>query len=565
MRKTSISAWILALSAALGCDASERAAGERAAPTLERHTIAVGSPLPELAFDGVAADGSPARLDLDAAATGADRLLLVVSGGTWCGTCRWLARPLEELLGPAMASRLARLDLVLGDHVNDTPGLEAARAWRALGVEGPVAVDPLHRLRALFKNNAALPLVVLIDPATMTVTDAITNPTTRTLRRRVAASLGMAPGEEAPLIDDRFDENEWALLRETTLPTAVPADPTSAYADDPRAAALGRALFFDAGLSPLGVSCAHCHRPERQLHGDGPVGVGASAGRRRAPSVALAAFAPRQLWDGRAETLGSQALLPMEDPTEMASTRVQVARRLLTEHRAAYVAVFGRPSVETDDWPEAGMPGMPAFDALPATTRTAITEIFVHAGEAIAAWERTLRVAPNPLDAYLAGDLDALTPEQKYGLQAFVRHGCQQCHWGPRLTDDAFHNVGMPSRVTDGQIDRGRYDVVERPSARHVGQFKTPPLRGVAHAAFFGHAGMHPDLGMLMTLYGFGPGEDALGEDAVGEREPWLPPFGETVQWGLVPFLEALTAEVSPPLAPKAPGSVAFTPLPGRS
>jgi len=45
----------------------------------------------------------------------------------------------------------------------------------------------------------------------------------------------------------------------------------------------------------------------------------------------------------------------------------------------------------------------------PATTRTAITAVFVDVGETSAVWERTLRVAPNPLDADRRGEPAART------------------------------------------------------------------------------------------------------------------------------------------------------------
>ena len=42
----------------------------------------------------------------------------------------------------------------------------------------------------------------------------------------------------------------------------LPPDPSNAVADNPRAAALGHKLFFDARLSKNGaVSCASCHLP----------------------------------------------------------------------------------------------------------------------------------------------------------------------------------------------------------------------------------------------------------------------------------------------------------------
>jgi len=497
-----------------------------------------GAPLPAANFDGVDVDGRTTTLRFaDLRDTDAELALVVVSGGTWCGTCRWLAAPLDVVVGPDTATHLHRLDILLGDHHNGAPTIEAARAWQALGGEAAVAADPDQISFSLVPHRAALPWVLLVDTATLNVANTLANPTTTALREAVAAHLETKP-TSAPLIDG-FDENEWALLKTTTLPSAPPSI-THPLADDPAAATLGEALFFDTGLSPIGVACASCHQPEHHLHNAAPVGEGASTGHRRVPSVTLAAHAPSQLWDGRAESLADQALLPLEDPTEMASTRSYVARYVLTTHRQAYEHLFGA-APDTASWPVAGKPGDAAFDALSPTVRETIDEVFFNVGQVIEAWERRLRVAPNALDAYVGGDLDALNAEQKYGLRLFVKRGCQQCHWGPRLTDDAFHNVGFPGRLVEGARDRGRFDVLGAgASARHLGQFKTPPLRGVAHGVFFGHAGRHNELSEVMSTYGWRSGDPGA---VVGTREPWLPAFGETAQWGLVPFLLTLTAE----------------------
>ena len=79
-----------------------------------------------------------------------------------------------------------------------------------------------------------------------------------------------------------------------------------------------------------------------------------------------------------------------------------------------------------------------------------------------------------------------------------------------------------------------------------VGQFKTPTLRGVASGAFFGHAGQFPNLEEVNAHYGWTAPAATMSATA---REPWLVPFGETIQWGLLPFLNVLTdtTEVQPP------------------
>ena len=71
---------------------------------------------------------------------------------------------------------------------------------------------------------------------------------------------------------------------------ALPRDPTNRVADDPRAADLGRRLFFDTRLSSNGrVACSTCHQADRGFQ-DGIAlanGVGTTA-RRTMPIAAMA-------------------------------------------------------------------------------------------------------------------------------------------------------------------------------------------------------------------------------------------------------------------------------------
>lgn len=561
-----LAGWVLACSPALsGDDDAPYPAGP--------HAIGLGATLPNLTFEGVTEEGAIATLALrDYHAPGSDDLLLIaVSGGLWCGTCRWPAEHPREVLDDTLEGRTRRLDLVVGDRDNAPADADAASRWQErFGLEGvAVGADPAYRLGAVLDGQAAaLPLFVVVEASSMRVVDYLANPAPAALRRRLRRALD-APDEtdDAPLVDGFFEAHEWALLQETTLPAAAPPDPSNAVADVEAAAVLGRALFFDAGLSPSGtVSCASCHRPEAQLADDLRRARGVAEGDRRTPPIALSAHARWQFWDGRADSLWAQALGPLENPLELDGSRVFVARRVLSAHGDAYRAAFPEtPLPDTSTWPANGKPGDDDYDRLSDHERDVVTRVFVQAGKAIAAWERTLRVAENPLDAYLGGDLGALDPEQKYGLQLFVRSGCVQCHWGPRLTDDAFHNIRAPTGRRDGAADRGRADGIRAwrdgefrrdgrwsddpmemrsaggEAASLLGQFKTPPLRGVADVAFLGHGGSYDDLASITEAYGWG-GVAPDDPVSVGTRDRWLVPFGETVQWGLVPFLELLTA-----------------------
>lgn len=537
----------------------------------------MGDVVPDLALDGVDEAGAPTTVHLhdyvEVDPSHPHLLVVQVSGGLWCGTCRWYGEHATEL--DAIAS-VRRLDVIVGSRDNTPASTADAAAWRAAFPLGgaAVAADPGFQLGgALRDGSLVLPLFVLVDTRTMRIVDALPNPAPSELEREVEGAIaemnGVAPPDarDEELVDGLFRRNEWDLLAETTEPGAPPADPTNAVADDPRAAALGKALFFDVGLSPSGeVSCATCHDPDRALSDARRRGEGVGPGRRRTPAIALAAHARWQFWDGRADSLWAQALGPFEDPAEFDSSRVYVVRRIVESHADAFAAAFpDAPLPDLSSWPMSGKPGDAAFEAMSPSDRETATRIFVDAGKAIAAYERTFRVAPNALDAYLGGGRDALTPDEKYGLQLFVRQGCMQCHWGPRLTDDAFHSTRIPTGGRDPG-DRGRADgfaawqssefrasawwsddpsaamvTIPTSTAGMLGQFKTPPLRGVADLAHWGHGGAFDALAQVTESYG-GGGVPAGVRGSVGRREPWLPTFGETAQWGLVPFLRTLTA-----------------------
>jgi cytochrome c peroxidase len=343
------------------------------------------------------------------------------------------------------------------------------------------------------------------------------------------------------------------------LPSAPPPDPTNEFGDLPAAAAFGKTLFEDAALSPAGVSCAKCHDATKDFTDGLPQSVGASKVDRNSPSIALAAHARWQFWDGRADTLWMQALGPPENALEMASNRLYIAHQVATRHAATYASVFGPkyPLPDLSDlarFPTNGKPGDAAWEAMAAADRDEVTRVYVNVGKAIAAFERSLRVLPNALDRYADGDTAALTEPQKDALQAYFINGCAQCHWGPRMTDDAFHVLRFPTGRQDGQPDRGRIDVFpalasaefvasskwsESPgsaklltlesSPSMLGAFKTPPLRGVARTAPYGHGGSFTTLLEVAKHYGK-RGDDVKDDRTIGNVEEWVPLFDANVQ-----------------------------------
>jgi cytochrome c peroxidase len=539
-------------------------------PEREEGDIGVLGSVPRgLTFDGI--DG-PVQLDAYHSPC-QPKLLLVRTTGAWCGTCLWHAGHTRQILAP-FGDRVRLVDLVVSDEDNAPPTRDALVRF-ATRIDAPVptvASDPRFTFAPARLSRAPLPAYAIIDARTMRILASMSNPDPVSLSGRLRIELAsmdgapLPPMPAPPLVDDRFTEDQIDLVREMRLVRTPPPDPTNAVADDPRAASLGRALFEDVDLSPARVACVKCHDPGQEFTDGLARSRGVAEVDRNSPPIALAAHSRWQFWDGRADTLWSQALGPIEDPREMGSSRAFVAQRVASAHRAAYESVFG-PLPDVVVWPSSGKPGDPAYDALPDRTKDDITRVLVGVGKAIAAFERSLRVSENALDRYAGGDLGALTAVEKDGLLSFLRQGCAQCHFGPRLTNDAFHVVRFASGRIDGAPDLGRgaglnglriaefgastrWSDARRslalPAEGTAGAFKTPTLRGLPGTAPYGHGGTLATLADVAKHYGERGLPDA-DPRAIGSTEEWIPLFDVEAQRAMVPFLEILTARVENP------------------
>lgn len=303
-----------------------------------------------------------------------------------------------------------------------------------------------------------------------------------------------------------------------------PPDPSNRWADDPRAAALGRDIFFDPVFSANGgVACANCHQPEYGFTDPLPRGQGMALSRRRTMPITSAAWSPWFFWDGRKDSLWSQALEPLQDPNEHGIARDDALRALRAGYRDEYEAVFG-PLPDLDD--PAGL------------DEDAANRAFANLGKAVAAFERTLAPAPTRFDRYaqalLDGDAasDILTPDEQAGLRLFIGEAqCTNCHNGPLFTNHAFHNTGVPLAAGEPP-DEGRAAAIpllladpfnclgpysdaggDCPELRFLqtqghelaGAFKPPSLRGVAARPPYMHNGVFQTLEEVIQHYNQAP------------------------------------------------------------
>ncbi|HSG17075.1 MAG TPA: cytochrome c peroxidase, partial [Anaerolineae bacterium] len=313
---------------------------------------------------------------------------------------------------------------------------------------------------------------------------------------------------------------------------AWPMDPLPQAS--PEMLALGEALFWDKELSGnRDVACATCHHP---LAGTGDdlslsVGVGGSgfaadrqlgSGRelipRNAPEIFNRGVAgwETMFWDGRvsgtvklgftspagaklpldlANVVAVQAMFPVTSRDEM---RGRVGDQDVFDQRNELALLSD--SDPTGIW-DAIMDRLLAIPEYRTLFADAYPEIaherlrFQHAANAIAAYEMSVFThLDSPWDRYLAGEQEALAPEARRGAALFFGEaGCSQCHNGPLLTDQRFHNIGVP-QLGPGKGDDEGHDYGrgrETGLTADMYAFRTPPLRNVALTGPWMHNGAY--------------------------------------------------------------------------
>ena len=251
---------------------------------------------------------------------------------------------------------------------------------------------------------------------------------------------------------------------------------------------LGRMLFYDPRLSGNNtVSCSTCHM-QHLAFTDGKVrAIGVSGEPLTFNSMSLAnlMWGPRHFfWNGRADSLEQQALIPIQNPDEMN----QDMDELLDE--------------------------LSADDAYPDLFRVAYGRISPETiAQAIASFTRTLVSADSRYDRFLRGEIK-LSNEEERGRKLFMAHpdvkvslrgaNCIDCHSqfltsGFNTLYDGFSNNGLDGEAS---MQPGLQEVTGEPSDR--GHFKVPTLRNIALTAPYMHDGRFATLEQVLDHYNEG-------------------------------------------------------------
>jgi cytochrome c peroxidase len=362
--------------------------------------------------------------------------------------------------------------------------------------------------------------------------------------KRLLLLLLLAGCQAEPVAINNVPADPRSAMRAFSPLPPLPPDKGNAVQDDERAARLGQRLFFDPGYAKNGkVSCATCHDPAKAFTDGLPQGHGLGGGNRNTPTVLLAAFQRWQGWGGRGDSLWTQAIAALTNPSEMGATTQSAAKHLLATEAEAYREVFG-PGHEAE------------------------SEVVANLGKAMGAYMRKLVPGPAAFDRYVAGDDTAMDARAVRGFGLFTgKAGCAVCHSGPLFSDGDFHNIGVPQ--SRGTQDHGRRDdliklgkdafragEVPAADANDDGRFRTPGLRDVSLTPPYWHAGNFVSLEAVLDFDLAGGGKP-LDHFFPGQQDEKLKPVAldEGEREALVAFLNAL--EMGP-----VPGDWATAPSP---
>jgi cytochrome c peroxidase len=297
--------------------------------------------------------------------------------------------------------------------------------------------------------------------------------------------------------------------------TPAPNTPPQALMSE---AALGKRAFGDPTLSVSGgQSCASCHAAGAGHAAPNtlPVQPGGASMQRRGLRAAqtlgyLATNGPFRFdeegkavggffWDGRADSLATQAAGPLLGPVEMAHPDAQSLTRAVA--RATWAPAFRARYGER------------IFDDPQATLARLTQALARHQVD-----DPSFNAFSSKFDAVLRGQAQ-LTAQEARGLELFNsadKGNCAECHPSakrddgghPLFTDFSYDTLGVPRNADiPANADAAHFDLglCGRPDLRHrkelCGAFKVPTLRNVALRQVYFHNGRFNSLRDTVVFY----------------------------------------------------------------
>jgi len=260
---------------------------------------------------------------------------------------------------------------------------------------------------------------------------------------------------------------------------------------------LGRMLFYEKKLSRDGTqACASCHRQEHAFTDTATFSTGILGfkGGRQAMSVFNMAWNDNNFfWDGRANLLRDQSLMPIQDSLEMHETLPNVVAKLSADikYTNQFIRAFGTAEVTT-----------------------------LRISLALEQFMNSITSVSSRWDLYQTGTI-ALSPGEERGRKLFFTEfnpffpddsgaDCAHCHAGPNFSNNQYMNNGLDADAN--QTDPGRQAVTG--FVNDKAKFKVTSLRNIALTAPYMHDGRFKNLEQVIEHYntGINPSPTLAGE-----------------------------------------------------
>lgn len=236
---------------------------------------------------------------------------------------------------------------------------------------------------------------------------------------------------------------------------------------------LGKRLFYDGRLASDGViSCGFCHIQDFSFTHHTHIvshGVDGALGNRNAQPLMNLAFMEDFTWDGAADHLDLQPMIPITSPVEMNSSFSEILDKLKQDD--TYVTMFGE-----------------AFDGGEITTDRML--------KAISQFLLMMVSADSKYDKFLRNDGTTLTTAETDGKIIFDQK-CATCHGGTLFTNQTYKNNGLATDPLYNDIGRERVTGLAEDNRK----FKVPTLRNIEASFPYMHDGRLATLTDVLNHY----------------------------------------------------------------
>lgn len=277
---------------------------------------------------------------------------------------------------------------------------------------------------------------------------------------------------------------------------------------------LGKKLFYDGRLASDGVvSCGFCHIQANAFTHHGHTvshGIDNAQGMRNTPPIQNLAYQSIFMYDGAADHLDLQPIIPLTSIIEMNGDLNAILKMMKADKE--YQKLFGQ-----------------AFDDGAITTENML--------KALSQFMVMVVSSNSKFDKYRRNEIGGTFNTDELAGYNLFKSKCASCHATDLQTDNSFRNNGLA--VNPMVNDVGRYTVTELASDYY--KFKVPSLRNVEVSGPYMHDGRFGTLEGVLDHYAVGIESSATLDPILKQNGKLGITLSETEKKQIIVFLKTLT------------------------